>query len=152
VEGGSANDYDYVSGDPVNSFDLAGTCKKHKGVGGAIRGAACHTGNVARGVGRGAARVGRVAGKASLWVLNCNATACAAMPLKIIAVDGGLLVMAGLGVAVGVASCVAVLPCIVGGTLGFGGAGAALYGMYRFNRSIFSRKNRHLFVPRPDVG
>jgi RHS repeat-associated protein len=26
VEGGSANDYDYVSGDPVNGRDLAGTC------------------------------------------------------------------------------------------------------------------------------
>ncbi|WP_203908082.1 PA14 domain-containing protein [Rhizocola hellebori] len=26
VEGGSANDYDYVGGDPVNSFDLAGDC------------------------------------------------------------------------------------------------------------------------------
>jgi len=25
VEGGSANDYDYVSGDPVNGFDLNGT-------------------------------------------------------------------------------------------------------------------------------
>jgi len=25
VEGGSANDYDYVAGDPVNNFDLAGT-------------------------------------------------------------------------------------------------------------------------------
>jgi len=26
VEGGSANDYDYTSGDPVNSFDLDGRC------------------------------------------------------------------------------------------------------------------------------
>lgn len=26
VEGGSANDYDYVNGDPVNDFDLTGTC------------------------------------------------------------------------------------------------------------------------------
>jgi RHS repeat-associated protein len=25
IEGGSANDYDYVSGDPVNNYDLAGT-------------------------------------------------------------------------------------------------------------------------------
>jgi hypothetical protein len=30
VEGGSANDYDYVSGDPVNAFDLGGTCKTKK--------------------------------------------------------------------------------------------------------------------------
>jgi RHS repeat-associated protein len=37
VEGGSANDYDYVNGDPINDLDLAGTwpsfncrwCKKH---------------------------------------------------------------------------------------------------------------------------
>lgn len=26
VEGGSANDYDYVAGDPVNQFDLSGEC------------------------------------------------------------------------------------------------------------------------------
>jgi hypothetical protein len=26
IEGGSANDYDYVNGDPINSFDLAGLC------------------------------------------------------------------------------------------------------------------------------
>jgi len=32
VEGGSANAYDYASGDPVNSFDLTGLCKaKGKG-------------------------------------------------------------------------------------------------------------------------
>jgi hypothetical protein len=31
VEGGSANDYDYVSGDPINSFDLDGLCKTHHG-------------------------------------------------------------------------------------------------------------------------
>ncbi|MCB1030172.1 MAG: hypothetical protein KDA95_02470, partial [Acidimicrobiales bacterium] len=27
IEGGSANDYDYVAGDPVNSFDLDGLCR-----------------------------------------------------------------------------------------------------------------------------
>lgn len=32
MEGGSANDYDYGSRDPVNSFDLDGLCKKHKGI------------------------------------------------------------------------------------------------------------------------
>lgn len=41
MEGGSANAYDYVDQDPVNSFDVAGTCLfgKHKGggcVGGSI--------------------------------------------------------------------------------------------------------------------
>ena len=31
MEGGSANDYDYVSGDPINGLDLAGTCEAKKG-------------------------------------------------------------------------------------------------------------------------
>jgi RHS repeat-associated protein len=32
IEGGSANDHDYVDGDPVNGFDLAGTCHtRHHG-------------------------------------------------------------------------------------------------------------------------
>jgi RHS repeat-associated protein len=30
IEGGSANDYDYVNADPINSFDLDGTRLKHK--------------------------------------------------------------------------------------------------------------------------
>jgi RHS repeat-associated protein len=44
VEGGSANDYDYVAGDPINRFDLAGTamscsknrslCRKYRALGG----------------------------------------------------------------------------------------------------------------------
>jgi hypothetical protein len=29
VEGGSANDYDYVNGDPINGLDLDGTCNSH---------------------------------------------------------------------------------------------------------------------------
>jgi RHS repeat-associated protein len=54
VEGGSDNDYDYVAGDPINSFDLDGThmrkcgrfavqCKAHNGrhrLGNVVRGAA----------------------------------------------------------------------------------------------------------------
>ena len=46
VEGGSANDYDYVSGDPVNDLDLSGTCqtKKTKGLSWRrIRNARCRT-------------------------------------------------------------------------------------------------------------
>jgi RHS repeat-associated protein len=31
VEGGSANDYDYVAGDPVNNLDLDGRCKSRSG-------------------------------------------------------------------------------------------------------------------------
>ncbi|MGH9165462.1 MAG: RHS repeat-associated core domain-containing protein [Acidimicrobiales bacterium] len=42
VEGGSANDYDYVGGDPVNQFDLDGTCSTHnKGFGAGLRNARC---------------------------------------------------------------------------------------------------------------
>jgi hypothetical protein len=33
VEGGSANDYDYVAGDPVNNLDLSGTRIKVKKLG-----------------------------------------------------------------------------------------------------------------------
>lgn len=50
VEGGSANDYDYVNGDPSNQFDLNGmfSCK------GWWRGPACATGRGARTAARGA--------------------------------------------------------------------------------------------------
>ena len=42
VEGGSSNDYDYVSGDPINGFDLDGLCStKNKGFGAGIRNAKC---------------------------------------------------------------------------------------------------------------
>lgn len=33
IEGGSANDYDYVSGDPINGYDLNGTAYSGKNVG-----------------------------------------------------------------------------------------------------------------------
>jgi len=45
VEGGSANDYDYVGGDPVNAVDLDGLCSKHKGIGGWLRDRGCDAGN-----------------------------------------------------------------------------------------------------------
>jgi RHS repeat-associated protein len=69
IEGGSANDYDYVNGDPTNNLDLAGTCKKRRGVWGALRGAACHAGNVvtknrvAKGAGRAARATAGWAGR-----------------------------------------------------------------------------------------
>jgi hypothetical protein len=47
LEGGSANDYDYVGADPVNGFDLAGTYRNHKGLFGYVRDSACHSANVA---------------------------------------------------------------------------------------------------------
>ncbi|MGI8683605.1 MAG: LamG-like jellyroll fold domain-containing protein [Acidimicrobiales bacterium] len=49
VEGGSSNDYDYVGGDPINSTDLAGTCKKKKNIFGIIRNFGCHIGEFATG-------------------------------------------------------------------------------------------------------
>ena len=64
VEGGSANDYDYVSGDPINSLDLDGLCqtKKTKGLSWRrIRNATCrakHVGRAVRNAGYTAAGVG----------------------------------------------------------------------------------------------
>jgi hypothetical protein len=53
VEGGSANDYDYVEGDPVNQFDLDGTrCWTGENKNGSCR-------SLSRGAGRGARFVGR---------------------------------------------------------------------------------------------
>ncbi|MDQ1446657.1 MAG: hypothetical protein QOI20_3121, partial [Acidimicrobiaceae bacterium] len=54
VEGGSANDYDYAYGDPINGFDLDGLCKAKKaGLNPwrKVRNGICHTKNTARGVG-----------------------------------------------------------------------------------------------------
>jgi hypothetical protein len=49
VEGGSANDYDYVEGDPVNNFDLAGTwCVTGKNKNGTCRSISRGSGRVAR--------------------------------------------------------------------------------------------------------
>jgi len=50
VDGGSFNNYDYANQDPVNTFDLAGTCT-HRGDG------ACGGGGYAIAIGRGAGRV-----------------------------------------------------------------------------------------------
>lgn len=44
MEGGSANDYDYCNGDPVNGFDLDGLCTDHKGFFGAVRDIGCNVG------------------------------------------------------------------------------------------------------------
>jgi RHS repeat-associated protein len=57
VEGGSANDYDYVEGDPINKEDLRGTyCVTGKNKNGSCRS-----------VSRGARRVARAAGRAARW-------------------------------------------------------------------------------------
>lgn len=48
VEGGSANDYDYVSGDPVNNLDLDGLCKA-KGNGNWFRKRLCNVKNIGGG-------------------------------------------------------------------------------------------------------
>ncbi len=47
IAGGSANDYDYVSADPINNLDLGGTCTRHRGFWGRARDIGCHGGNVA---------------------------------------------------------------------------------------------------------
>jgi RHS repeat-associated protein len=48
VEGGSANNYDYANGDPINQFDLAGTCSTHNhGFGARLRNARCRASRAA---------------------------------------------------------------------------------------------------------
>lgn len=54
-----------------------------------------------------------------------------------VVVNGALITMAGLGVFASVASCATVIGCVEGGTLGFGGAGAAGYGLYANNRAFW---------------
>ena len=69
VEGGSANDYDYVAGDPINQFDLNGLCStKNKGFGAGIRNARCRASRLAH---RVANRADRVANAAGRWA-NTN--------------------------------------------------------------------------------
>jgi RHS repeat-associated protein len=62
VEGGSANDYDYVAGDPINGFDLDGLCKAN-GKGNWLRKRICNVKNVGHGVGRTALHVGGAVGR-----------------------------------------------------------------------------------------
>ncbi|MBA2609567.1 MAG: hypothetical protein H0U92_11545, partial [Actinobacteria bacterium] len=65
IQGGSANDYDYVSGDPINGFDLGGTCKA-KGKGNWLRKRWCNVKNVGGGASRGTVNVaGRAWGHAA---------------------------------------------------------------------------------------
>lgn len=66
VEGGSANDYDYVSGDPVNSVDLDGNCevKKTKGLSWRrVRNATCRAGHAA-------GATGLATGRGARWVFR----------------------------------------------------------------------------------
>ncbi len=71
IEGGSANDYDYVAGDPINDFDLAGTFSFKK-------------------FGR---RLGKIARKAAPWVATAGFAAC-------IVATGGICTGLGIAAAV----------------------------------------------------
>ena len=54
-----------------------------------------------------------------------------------VAVNGALLGLAGLGIYAGVVSCATLIGCIAGAPLGFGGAAAALYGLYLYNQAVW---------------
>jgi hypothetical protein len=71
VKGGSHNDYDYVGGDPINSFDLDGTHKRK------CRGVAlhCRRHNAQHGVGNVVRGVTRVAHS----YLRCRGRGCTAL-------------------------------------------------------------------------
>lgn len=85
VAGGSANNYDYVDADPLNNYDLAGTCLFGHDKRGACRGA-----NLAKNLGTQALRIGlRVAGGAAGMAL-CG-PGCAVLGAAIGAGIGGLI-------------------------------------------------------------
>lgn len=159
VEGGSANDYDYVWADPVNQFDLDGThCGKtrtvtnkktgkkntvsHEGHWNSWR---CKGARAAAAVGRGAVAGGRAVAKGAVAAGKDFGRCVTGQPCVIgtignyVAVNGALVTMAGLGVFAGLMSCTTVIGCLPGGTLGFGGAGAAGYGLYAYNRAFWKK-------------
>lgn len=69
VDGGSANSYDYVGGDPENAYDLAGTCSMHnRGLGAKQRDAICLATMLASAAGRAALRAGKAAAKRAVRV------------------------------------------------------------------------------------
>jgi RHS repeat-associated protein len=107
VEGGSANDYDYVTGEPINSFDLDGTfgfkiggwkvgdgCPlgKHKGRKG------CRGGSVARAAGHGIRSAGGVLRRnwGAIAIVGAG-FGCAAATVTIV---GGMACGAALGAAI----------------------------------------------------
>jgi RHS repeat-associated protein len=87
VEGGSANDYDYVDGDPVNNLDLSGTyCVTGRNKNGSCRSLSRGGGYVARGVYRHA---------------GVSATACAYGCIGLEYNHGHVYFNYGVGAAVG---------------------------------------------------
>lgn len=156
VEGGSDNDYDYVGGDPVNSLDLDGLCKKKRGLG-IVRNAFCHAGNVAtknrvsKAVGRGAAGGGRagargaVAGGRLAGRCAMNLDACATnikiAVSPVIAAGATVTVAYGLGLA-----CATVIGCLVGAPFLGPSTAAGAYGTYRLASEVWWGPNRrHIY-------
>lgn len=145
VEGGSANAYDYVAGDPINAFDLNGEakCKHHKGVIGFIRDTGCHTGNVARGVGRGTVRVARDVGHVA-YVAQGFVGRNVIRPGLGFGVEGLFWVVgSNLGLFIGDAACGVgpwAIPCALAGAAVGGAAGlAAGYFVWRLIDRLLRR-------------
>lgn len=81
VAGGSANDYDYVEGDPINQFDLNGECLFGKRKGGGCKGGvriAANTFNAAKRT-TGADRIARGARRNRVVRAVVKAAACATL-------------------------------------------------------------------------
>ncbi|HZN12940.1 MAG TPA: RHS repeat-associated core domain-containing protein, partial [Acidimicrobiales bacterium] len=122
VEGGSANDYDYVSGDPVNQFDLQGTI--------CWRCAGRHLKSAAKKVGRGLASCAR---DPDGCVTNAK---IAISPL----IAAGATVAVGAGL---VAACATILGCVVALPVLGGGVVAGSYATYRLAKKVWFGKDRH---------
>jgi RHS repeat-associated protein len=141
VEGGSANDYDYTSADPINSFDLQGTyCLTGKNPNGSCR-------SLSRGAGRTRRRAQHfVAATARDFVKCVSGRPCRIGDfMNFVAVNGALLFGVVGGVALGITSCnpvTAVATCIAGIAAGYQIAGLSLLGLYYYNRQVYLSTRR----------
>jgi RHS repeat-associated protein len=139
IEGGSANNYDYTNGDPINSLDLAGTCSTHHGgIWGHVRSWRCSGSRRvrhawSRHVQHWGSRAGRFVGRnvagCVTHVVQCADNLKLAMgPILVAGLFG---VVAGLGFAVcgfsfG-AGCVLGAAVAGGGLFAFGKVGSSLW-------------------------
>jgi hypothetical protein len=150
IEGGSCNDYDYVCGDPVNDFDLAGTCKTHhkswssfNPMSAGFRSIACrvsngirHVANVGRGIGRGAVRYG---GGCLRDPDGC--TTNIKIAFSPIMAAGATF---GFGAAT-VAVCATLIGCAVGGWFLGGATVGSAYVTYRLAKRVWFGGHRQYY-------
>ena len=132
IAGGSANDYDYVNGDPINNLDLGGTCStRHRGFGGWARSRWCNTRNAAKRAGSAAVAAGSLSGRCARYFEACVTNIKLAMsPLVVIGLT--TTVVTGL-----VGACATVLGCLVAAPLLGTATVAGAYVSYRLAQDVW---------------